>query len=202
MYYSTRGIPVRAIETSGHKSKTFGNMKDYTSILKEMSSATSADEGISSACQRLEILEGIDVGRLQDETFNLAQVLQFTATSIFVTEDQLRSSCDHAVNMFVLRAKKLLNAQTKCNNIPKDVRETAVNLQLAIDGSRSEYGNLQLVNHIAHISRVSSYGTNITVIHGTTGEILSNRSSSIVDAFEQMRNFTGRSNGLAHEVKV
>lgn len=193
MYYHARGVPVRAIETSGHKSKSFGNMQDYATILEELNDGISLDDDISSACHRMKILESIDIGRLQEETSNLAQVLQYTATSVYMAEEKLRSSCDQAVNMFLTKAKTILGAQTQCNNIPKTPRESVLDLQVVIDGSRSEYENLQLVNHLAHISQVSSYGTNITVIHGTTGEIISSRTSSVVETFEQMRNYTGRS---------
>lgn len=193
MYYHARGIPIRAIETHGHKSKSFGNMKEYVSLLEQRSESMPSNAEISSACNRIRILEGIDVGRLQDETFHLAQVLQFTARSLYIREDKLRSSCDQAVNVLMARAKRLLEAQTSCNNIPKEVRESVLDLQLSVDGSRSEYENLQLINHIAHNSRVSTFGTNITVIHGTTGEIISNRTNSIFNTFEQIKNSTSRS---------
>lgn len=193
MYYHARGLPVRAIETSGHKSKSLGNMQDYASILEELNVGISSDDDITNACHRMKILDGIDVGRLQDETFNFAQVLQYTATSVYIAEDKLRSSCDQAVKIFVAKAKTLLAGQTQCNNIPKTSRESVLDLQVSIDGSRSEYLNLQLVNHLAHIAQVSSYGSNITVIHGTTGLIISNRTNSIVQTFEQIGNFSGRS---------
>lgn len=188
MYFSPRGIPVRAIENSGHKSKTFENIKDYASMLEEMSLGFSSDEGVTSGCDRRKILESIDVARLKEDTFNFAQVLQFTATSIFMTEEKLKMSCDHAVNMFVYEAKKLLASLPQCIAIPKAPREITMNLMLAIDGSRSAYENLQLVNHIAHIGHVHSYGSHIQVIHGTSGEVIVNRTRSIVDTFDQMRN--------------
>lgn len=193
MFYNSRGIPTRAIETSGHKSKTFGSMKEYVSILQELAEGISLDEDVNNACDRMKILDSIDIGRLQDETFNFAQVLQFTAISVYMTEDKLRSSCDHAVNTFISTAKRILAGQTTCNNIPKPTRVPVLDLKLSLDGSRYEYDNLQLLNHISKTSQVSSYGTNITVIHGTTGEIISNRSNSVVDTFEQIRNYTGRS---------
>lgn len=191
MYYNSRGIPVRAIETSGHKSKAFGNMKDYASILKERTSALSSDAEIMNACDRLKILESLDVQRLREETYNFASVLQFTATSFYITEEKLRTNCDLAVTSFMGKARSILSSMTKCNNIPKPRQETSVDLQLAIDGSRREYENLQLINHVAHISQMSSYGTVMNVIHGTTGEMMSNKTNNLVAAFEELRNFTG-----------
>lgn len=193
MYYSSRGIPVRAIETSGHKSKTFGkNHLDYTAILEDRSAKIGSEDEISSGCDRKKILNSIDVGQLQDETYNFAQVLQFTATTVFISDEKLRSNCDIAVNMFMKKAQQILNKQTQCNNIPKVNREVVVDLQLSIDGSRREYENLQLVNHMAHISRMSSYGTNMMVIHGQTGDIMANRTNNSVTTFEELRKFNGR----------
>lgn len=184
MFYSGRGIPVRAIETSGHRAKAFDNLKDEAGIY---------DDGITSACDRLKILRSIDISRLQEETYSLAQVLQFTATSMYIPEEQLRHSCDTAVLVFMETAKGLINSQPNCNNIPRITRETVLDLQVAIDGSRSHYENLQLINHVSQIGVVSSYGTNITVIHGTTGEIIANETNSITQLFQSLGNSTGRS---------
>lgn len=192
MFYNSRGIPVRAIETSGQKSKAFENMRDYANVLKDKASDISSDAEIMNACDRMKILESLDVQRLQEETYNVASVLQFTATSFYITDETLRSNCDFAVTAFVAKARSILNSMVKCNSIPKPRQETGVDLQLAIDGSRQEYENLQLINHVAHISQMSSYGTVLSVIHGSTGEIMSNRTYNLVAAFEELRNFTGR----------
>lgn len=78
-----------------------------------------------------------------------------------------------------------------CGQIPKDLKKPAVDLALIIDGSRRRYDNLQLINHVAEIIDVSSFGSHISVIHGGTGEIIVNRTNSIASAFVQLRNYDG-----------
>lgn len=78
-----------------------------------------------------------------------------------------------------------------CEQIPMIRKRPVVDLSLIIDGSRRRYENLQLINHIAEIMDVSSFGSQISVIHGGSGDILVNRTNSIASAFVQLRNYNG-----------
>lgn len=60
----------------------------------------SISDGISKACNRKEILAVIDRDKLKDETYFLSQVLQFSTSSMAITDDALRQNCDATVDRF------------------------------------------------------------------------------------------------------
>lgn len=60
----------------------------------------SSSDGITSACHRLKILEIIDRNKLKDETYFLSQVLQFSTSSIAISDAILRKNCDATVERF------------------------------------------------------------------------------------------------------
>lgn len=60
----------------------------------------SISDGISKGCNRKEILEVIDREKLKDETYFLSQVLQFSTSSMAITDDALRANCDATVDRF------------------------------------------------------------------------------------------------------
>lgn len=60
----------------------------------------SISDGISKACNRKEILAVIDREKLKDETYFLSQVLQFSTSSMAITDDALRANCDATVDRF------------------------------------------------------------------------------------------------------
>lgn len=60
----------------------------------------SVSDGINSACNRKEILKLIDREKIKDETYFLSQILQFTASSLPVSDTLLRQNCDAAVDTF------------------------------------------------------------------------------------------------------
>lgn len=66
-----------------------------------------------------------------------------------------------------------------------------MDLTLIIDGSRQKHENIQLISFISEIIDVSKFNSKISVIHGTSGEYLVNKTNSISTAFGQIRNFTG-----------
>ena len=59
---------------------------------------------INKACNRKDILETISMDRLKQETFNLAQVLQYMTSSVVVNSETMRRNCDAAVENFFIYA--------------------------------------------------------------------------------------------------
>lgn len=90
-----------------------------------------------------------------------------------------------------------------------DYGKPLLDLYLVIDDSRSSYENQQFISytfiisimhfismtfrsrHIAEVINISNVGSSMTVIHGTNGDLLVNRTKSIATVFQQLRNFTG-----------
>lgn len=70
-------------------------------------------------------------------------------------------------------------------------KKPSVDLTLIIDGSRQKHENIQLITFISEIIDVSKFNSKISVIHGTSGEYIVNKTNSISTAFGQIRNFTG-----------
>lgn len=85
----------------------------------------------------------------------------------------------------------LLTADTPaCVNRPLDHKRIAVDLTLIIDGSRTAYENLQFIHTISEMVDVGTFGSYISVINGATGRFIVNRTNSISDMFDQLRNST------------
>lgn len=70
-------------------------------------------------------------------------------------------------------------------------KKPSVDLTLIIDGSRQKHENIQFISYISEIVDVSKFNSKISVIHGSSGEYLVNKTNSISTAFGQIRNFTG-----------
>lgn len=107
----------------------------------------SVNDGITSACNRKTILGLIDREKLKDETYFLSQVLQYTTSSLAVTDEALRLHCDAAVDNFFSYAQVMLDKLPACNQILTDFRKPVVDLTLIIDGSRGVYENQQLISY-------------------------------------------------------
>lgn len=96
-------------------------------------------------------------------------------------------------------AANLINNLPKCQEISMKPLKPVVDLTLIIDGSRNEFENLQLISFLAESIDVSKHGSYFSVIHGTTGERMVNRTQSVAQAFQQLRHFSGR---CKHFVKI
>lgn len=94
---------------------------------------------------------------------------------------------NEVVDKTMEHARKLVEATPPCKSYPDAHSRTAVDLTLIIDGSRSAYENLQLINVVAEMIDVSSFGSYISIIHGSTGRFLVNRTNSLPNLFEQLR---------------
>lgn len=115
--------------------------------LNRLSRLSSAD-GITSGCNRKKILELIDREKLKEETFNLAQVLQFTTSSVVVSKEAMQQVCDASVDRFFDYAARLLDTMTPCKEISPIRFYPSVDLTLILDGSRREYDSLQLIAYV------------------------------------------------------
>lgn len=85
----------------------------------------------------------------------------------------------------------LLQTIPECSTNKLNNKKPSVDLTLIIDGSRQKHKNIQLISFISEIIDVSKFNSKISVIHGTSGEYLVNKTNSISTAFGQIRNFTG-----------
>lgn len=100
----------------------------------------------------------------------------------------LKSYTNIVVDQAMEYAKLLVANTPECVKISSDYKRTAVDLTLIIDGSRSAYENLQLIHSISEIVDVGSFGSYISVINGATGRFIVNRTNSISEMFDQLRN--------------
>lgn len=127
LFYQKRGIPAITIEAKGEYTKRKplaeeldDEFFDETLLHKHLLETgdrklrfdnyineISAQDGISSACHRRTILKTLDEKGLKEQTFRFAKILQFTANSMVVTEEEMRFSCDAAVENFLIKAGKI-----------------------------------------------------------------------------------------------
>lgn len=135
MFYSSRGIPVVGIkllpvsgEANANLAKRFSTRDDLT-----------------SACDRRKVLQLIDREALQQETWRLAQVLQYRRSSMTVDDASLRRNCAAAVERFVAYAERLVARLPACNQVKEYAARPTVDVTLVLDGARSEYESLELV---------------------------------------------------------
>lgn len=105
-----------------------------------------------------------------------------------MSQDLIKSYTNQVVDETVEYARNLVQQTPVCVSVSFSEKRPAVDLTLIIDGSRNAYENLQLINVVSELADVSSFGSFISVIHGTTGQFLVNRTRSIANVFEQLRN--------------
>lgn len=152
MYYSGRGIPTSAIDSvpavppigNNNQAKRRRLARDAESV---QAARFSNRDDLTSACHRRKILELIDREVLREETYNMAQVLQFSRSSLAMSEDTLRASCDASVARFFEVATGLLNRIPSCDQVLLKDARPVVDLTLVLDGSRSEYENLEFFTY-------------------------------------------------------
>ncbi|CAG9808622.1 unnamed protein product [Chironomus riparius] len=145
-------------------------------------------EGINSVCHRQKIIEMIDIDKLKDETYNFIQILEVVTKTPIITLTLLKDFSNTVVDRIMEYAKNLVASTSDCTKKPINIKKSRIDLTLIIDGSRSYYENLQLINYIAELIGVSRYGSYISVVHGNNGNYLANKTNNIADLFEQLRN--------------
>lgn len=131
--------------------------------------------------------------KLKEETFNFVQILEFVTSTPLMSSALLKSYSNLVVDRTMEYARNLVADTPPCKSFPLDNKRTAIDLTVIIDGSRTAYENLQLINTVAEMIDVSSFGSYISVIHGSTGQFLVNRTNSIINLFEQLRNSSSMS---------
>lgn len=135
MYFSSRGVPNEAIES-------IPAVHPIQPRIRHSSRFAHRGE-ISSGCHRRKILEQIDPIVLLDETYNMAQILQFSRSTLSVSDETLRANCNATVDRFFEVANRLLEKLPSCEQVQIHNGRPLVDLTLVLDGSRSEYENLE-----------------------------------------------------------
>jgi hypothetical protein len=130
----------------------------------------------------------IDVDKLKEETFNFVQILEVVTNTPQISMELLKTFSNRVVELMMDHARNLVSQTPNCVKLPLDHKRTAVDLTLIIDGSRTAYQNLQMIHSISEMIDVSSFGSFIAVINGATGEFIVNRTNSVSNLFEQLRN--------------
>uniref|UniRef100_A0AAG5DPE8 VWFA domain-containing protein n=2 Tax=Anopheles atroparvus TaxID=41427 RepID=A0AAG5DPE8_ANOAO len=149
---------------------------------------------VTRACQRKDIVRSIERDKLKQETFKLVEVLQYATGSVVVEESLMQRICDATVDRFFERTSQLLETVPSCPvgaDPTKFIMIPNVDLTVVLDGSRDEYHNLQLVSFLVQLIEVSNYGSSISIVHGTTGEYMVNKTNSMSEVFERLQNFRG-----------
>lgn len=126
MYYSKRGLPLVRVENAGIKAKLedVPSSTSYFAFNTESNNQFrsafdtpdvewfneetdgpilgrfSSRDGITNACHRWKILRTIDRQKLKMETYFLAQVLQFSTSSLAISDEVLQKNCDRTVDRF------------------------------------------------------------------------------------------------------
>jgi hypothetical protein len=125
---------------------------------------------------------------LKEETINFVQLLELVTTTPLISPELIKSYTNTVVDRMMQRAIELAAQTPECKKLTLNHQRTAVDLTVIIDSSRNAYENLQLINSVVELIDVSSFGSYISVIHGATGHFLVNRTNSIANVFEQLRN--------------
>lgn len=126
--------------------------------------------------------------KLKEETFNFVQILEFVTNQPLMSPALLKSFTNTVVDETMEYAKKLMTKTPDCVVPPLDNKRTAADLTVIIDGSQTAYENLQLIHSVSEMVDVSSFGSYISVINGATGQFIVNRTNSIANLFEQLKN--------------
>lgn len=219
MYYSSRGIPTFAIENANQPvseensgdDDAVKNRQDAPEQPQQYTNLDTRNRGafndlsfgrekfdryvlgdtIDSACERKKILGRVSQSRLKDQTYFLAQILQFAIKGPAMDDEYIKTACHVTVDRFFDYAEKLLEKLPDCRNVSLNYRRPKIDLTLVLDGSRSRYENLRLISTIAELSDVSIFGSQISVVHGSSGRYIVSKTDSILNAFEQLQNYTG-----------
>ena len=156
MYYSPHGILNLLTENSNIRKRvltssllmTGTKLNDYNPLQGDFQSPANqpnyydTERYGDSACERKNIFNRIPREKLKDETYNLAQVLQYSINTVTIEDDLLRKSCNMAVDKFYNYTRNLLNHLPKCKNI----RRPNIDVTLILDGSRNRFDSLKLIS--------------------------------------------------------
>lgn len=145
-------------------------------------------DGINSVCHRQKIIEMTDVDKLKDETFNFIQILELVTRTPIISQNLLKEFSDIAVDRVIDYARNLVARNKNCGEEPINIEKSAIDLTVIIEGTRTHYENLRLINFLSELIGVSTFGSYISVVHGGSGRYLVDRTNTISDVFRQLRN--------------
>lgn len=131
------------------------------------------------------------MNKLKEETVNFIQLLEMEVAQPIISIDLLKSYASQVVDSVIDYARLLVSSSDStpaCHQNSPNYKRTSVDLTIIIDGSRNAYENLQLIHSVADVIDVSHFGSYISVIHGSTGQYLVNRTNSLSNLYEQLRN--------------
>lgn len=95
LFYSRKGLPLIRVENSG----TITKIESLQPIL-DYPNGNVMHADITNACHRSNILQMINREKLKEETYRLAQVLQYSTSSLGISDENLRKNCDNTVKRF------------------------------------------------------------------------------------------------------
>lgn len=100
LFYSRKGLPLIRVESSGTITKT-----ELMQPILGLPNSNLMHADITNACQRSKILQMINREKLKEETYRLAQVLQYSTSSLGISDEDLRKNCDNTVKRFFKYAR-------------------------------------------------------------------------------------------------
>lgn len=197
MYYSARGIPVMSIENVRFKHKNrrktivWSQSKDYHQekilVARSLRNIDSQD----SAAGRLKFTQDLDEKYVNEQTLNLAEVLQYMTSTLIVSDEALQSHCESAVKLLFEKIPKILQNVKSKDPMPRETNYVRIDATLIIDGSRQMYETQRLISYIAESIEVSHYGSFLSVMNGENGNMIVNRTNSLSSIYQDMQNYSG-----------
>lgn len=110
----------------------------------------------------------------------------------------LKSYTNLVVDQAMEYARLLVADTRQCNKLALDHKRPAVDLTVIIDGSRTAYENIRFIHSISEMVDVGFFGSYISVINGATGRFMVNRTNSLSDMFDQLRNASSDNSQLKY----
>lgn len=95
LFYGRKGLPLIRVESSGTIKKKYSMQP-----ISDFSNSNVMHADITNACHRSNILKMIDREKLKDETYRMAQALQYSTSSLVISDENLRRNCDNTVKRF------------------------------------------------------------------------------------------------------
>nr|XP_012151290.1 PREDICTED: uncharacterized protein LOC100883936 isoform X2 [Megachile rotundata] len=139
------------------------------------------------ACERSRaFLYSVPKTILDEQTYAIAQMLAYRNSIAYISPETLKKLVECATEKFYTYAESHLFPELPCQKINRSRVETLV----VFDGSWPMEYTTDLLAVLIQDLDVSTYGSKIGIIHGTTGEWLLNVTNSPSLAFETLTNFT------------
>lgn len=139
------------------------------------------------ACNRSEAFSySVPKTILNEQTYAIAQMLAYRKSIAYISPKTLEKLVERATEIFYNYAETHLFPELPCQQI----NHSRVEALVVFDGSWPVEYTTDLLAVLIQDLDVSTYGSKIGIIHGTSGEWLLNVTSSPSFAFETLTNFT------------